>query len=195
MKTCPHCGLSLRKKFHPVTCVCGEEFDPKNSQQKYCTAKCARRDERKRRPRIKKPNRRYATDHAFRERTKLKAREYARRVRNNPIVRIKSGLRRRIRKLLKRRNINSTLSKSGLVGCSAAELMRHMESMFTPEMDWKNYGVLWVVDHIMPLSKFNLLDDKQLKRATHFSNLQPLTVELNHAKSDKVTDPQFRLAI
>jgi len=44
-------------------------------------------------------------------------------------------------------------------------------------MGWDNYGFgenKWNVDHIIPLSKINLSDRKQLLKAVNYKNLQPL---------------------
>ena len=45
------------------------------------------------------------------------------------------------------------------------------------------YG--WHIDHIKPVSKFNLLDLKQQKRCFNYKNLQPLWAKENFLKSDK----------
>jgi hypothetical protein len=53
-------------------------------------------------------------------------------------------------------------------------------------MSWENYGLKgWHIDHIKPLEKFNLLDLEQLKRACHYTNLQPLWAEDNLSKGSK----------
>jgi hypothetical protein len=50
-------------------------------------------------------------------------------------------------------------------------------------MSWDNYGE-WQIDHIKPLSKFDLTDRQQLHEACNFNNLQPLWAEDNLAKSN-----------
>ena len=43
------------------------------------------------------------------------------------------------------------------LGCSVADLKKHLESKFDPGMTWDNYGRDgWHIDHIIPLAKFNL---------------------------------------
>lgn len=51
-------------------------------------------------------------------------------------------------------------------------------------MTWENFGE-WHIDHIVPLSKFNLTDYEQLKIACHFSNLQPLWAKDNLSKGNR----------
>lgn len=71
-----------------------------------------------------------------------------------------------------------------LVGIDRAGLRKHLESLFLPGMSWQNYGVSgWCIDHKMPCSRFNLLDEAQVKACFHFSNLQPLWYSENRRKS------------
>ena len=58
----------------------------------------------------------------------------------------------------------------------------HLESKFLPGWSWGNYGEVWEIDHIKPLSKFDLRDPEQQKSAFHFSNTQPLPVADNRIK-------------
>lgn len=61
------------------------------------------------------------------------------------------------------------------LGCSVSELKLHLENLFQPGMCWENWSRNgWHIDHIIPLSKFDLSDREQLLKACHFTNLQPL---------------------
>ena len=53
-------------------------------------------------------------------------------------------------------------------------------------MNWKNYGFRgWHIDHIKPLSSFDLSDRNQLLEACHYTNLQPLWWYENLSKGVK----------
>ena len=57
-------------------------------------------------------------------------------------------------------------------------------------MTWENYGE-WEIDHKMPLFKFDLSSEKDLKKVCHYTNLQPLPYLDNLIKGSKfksVTD-------
>lgn len=79
-----------------------------------------------------------------------------------------------------------------LLGCSAKELRRHLESQFKPWMNWGNYG-RWHIDHIQPCASFDLTDPKQQEICFHYTNLQPLEAKKNIRKRAKITDPQISL--
>jgi len=71
-----------------------------------------------------------------------------------------------------------------LLGCTIDELKRHLESKFSTDMSWDNYGQ-WHVDHIVPCSAFDLSDPVEQKQCFHYTNLQPLWAEDNMKKHDK----------
>lgn len=92
---------------------------------------------------------------------------------------IAHSLRTRLRRAVK------TGSAVKNLGCSVSEFLAHLESMFVVGMTWNNYGK-WHIDHIKPLSKFNLADPAQLAEACHYSNLQPLWGADNIRKLNKL---------
>lgn len=105
----------------------------------------------------------------------------------DPIFKLKDSLRQRLNKALKK-NYKTGSAVSDL-GCSVVFLKNHLESKFQPGMTWINHGLgygKWNIDHILPLSSFDLSDEKQLKKACNYKNLQPLWFEDNLSKGDKV---------
>jgi len=72
------------------------------------------------------------------------------------------------------------------IGCSIEELKSYLESKFLPGMTWDNHTQNgWHIDHIKPLSMFDLTDRVQFLQACHYTNLQPLWAHDNLTKSDK----------
>jgi len=61
------------------------------------------------------------------------------------------------------------------LGCSIDELKKYIESKWLPGMSWDNWTLAgWHIDHITPLSWFDLTNRDQLLIAVHYTNLQPL---------------------
>ena len=85
-------------------------------------------------------------------------------------------------------------------GYTAKELKEHLESLFTEGMSWSNRN-LWEIDHIIPISKFDLSIKEEVIRANALSNLQPLWAHDNRRKSNKIievpsgksTDQEFQI--
>jgi hypothetical protein len=75
------------------------------------------------------------------------------------------------------------------LGCSVNFLKQYLESKFLPDMTWNNWGKgpdNWNIDHIIPLSSFDLTDRDQLLKVVHYTNLQPLWEPDNLQKSSKI---------
>jgi hypothetical protein len=60
------------------------------------------------------------------------------------------------------------------------------EYLAYPDMSWENHGE-WHIDHIRPLSSFDLNNENDLLECSHISNLQPLWAIDNIKKGDKFT--------
>lgn len=71
------------------------------------------------------------------------------------------------------------------LGCTIPELKSYLESKFQEGMGWENYGK-WHIDHINPLSSFDLTDSKQTLKALSYKNLQPLWAKDNLQKGAKI---------
>jgi hypothetical protein len=84
-------------------------------------------------------------------------------------------------------------SKSGSavkdLGCTVPELKLYLESKFQPGMTWDNWAVRgWHIDHIKPLSSFDLTNRKEFLKACHYTNLQPLWWYDNIKKGFKILE-------
>ena len=76
------------------------------------------------------------------------------------------------------------------LGCSISEFKAYIEKLFESEMNWSNWGrgpakTSWHLDHIKPLSLFDLSKLDELKKACHYSNMRPMWAEDNIKKGDK----------
>ena len=99
----------------------------------------------------------------------------------DPNYKMATVLRSRLRKLLKgKAKKENTIN---LLGCTVEEVVLWIESKFKEGMSWDNHGLSgWHLDHIRPLASFDLTDEKQIKIAFHYTNLQPLWWHENLSK-------------
>ena len=70
-----------------------------------------------------------------------------------------------------------------MIGCTKDFFIKYIESLFTPEMNWDNYGKdkYWEIDHIIPCDKFRG-DEYDI---FHYSNLRPFPISDNRKKWKK----------
>jgi hypothetical protein len=128
----------------------------------------------------------------YRKRTNNKQQEYAKKAyqkrKQRYIVdvnfRLASRLRNRLGKAIKSNfKVGSAV---GDLGCTIEQFKVYLESKFETGMTWENWSRTgWHIDHIVPLCKFNLSDLNQLKKACHYTNLQPLWVKDHKVKTAK----------
>jgi len=102
------------------------------------------------------------------------------RYKTDPVHKLKVAIRNSIGKSIRRKRMHS----KEMIGCDYDELKKHIQSQFTEGMTWNNYGE-WHIDHIRPLSSFDLTNEEQQKQAFNYKNLQPLWAEDNRKKSNK----------
>jgi len=103
-----------------------------------------------------------------------------------PQNRLNRNMRRSVTRFLSS-GIKAKRSWKSLVGYNSEELMNHLESKFTSEMSWDNYGSYWHVDHIRPVAsfKFEKPEDLDFQTCWSLSNLQPLSAKENLKKNSK----------
>ena len=98
---------------------------------------------------------------------------------------LKHILRNRLRNALRQDTKKGSAVK--LLGCTIDEFKKYLESKFLEGMSWENYGFRgWHIDHIHPLSLVDLTSLVELKKACHYTNLQPLWWRDNIKKGNKL---------
>ena len=106
---------------------------------------------------------------------------------NDPMFRLLSNVRARLKQFLRLKNLKKHTSSVKLFGCTPEELKAHIEKQFKPGMTWENYGLkTWHIDHIKPLSLAKSMQDVIDQKLMHYTNLQPLWAKENISKSNKL---------
>lgn len=112
------------------------------------------------------------------------AKWFKNRYAKDPIFALRHSMRRTVATALKRAGFVKNQSSIKIVGCTAAELKKHIELQFLPGMSWANRES-WHIDHIVPLSSAKTEDE--LLALCHFTNLRPLWAKENQKKSSQMT--------
>jgi len=102
---------------------------------------------------------------------------------NNPLIKLKSRVRHRIRQFLKTKNITKKNKTFQIVGLTPKELKVYLENKFEYGMTWENYGI-WHIDHIIPLSSVS--EESKIYDLCYYTNLQPMWGNENLSKGKKI---------
>lgn len=159
---------------------CDKEYDKKYQQ------KTNYRSNRDKTPKAKSYRKKYVQENIDWWRKYEREYRSARR-KEDMFFKIKSNLSSRLSDLISKRCINSTTLE--LIGCDRDFFLDYLENQFKDGMNWGNYGLKgWHVDHILPLSSFDLTIESEVKKACHYTNLQPLWWKENMEKGSKILD-------
>ncbi len=103
------------------------------------------------------------------------------------------SLRSRMRYAVKAQSSSSAFRTVQLIDCSPKQLAAHIESQFVDGMSWSNRGQ-WHIDHIIPVSAFDLTTHEGQRAAFHYTNLRPLWASDNRRKGAKPPTRQRRFS-
>ena len=78
-----------------------------------------------------------------------------------------------------------------LIGYKIENLKNGVEKQFTSKMSWSNYGIAnsnnytWNLDHIIPISYYNFINEEEIKKCWNPRNIRPLSaIENSKRKND-----------
>lgn len=94
-------------------------------------------------------------------------------------------MRRNIKRVIDHIKGNREMRTENYIGCSFNDAMIRLQSQFKKGMTWDNHGTKWTIDHIVPLSAFDLTNPNDRRMANHISNLRPMLRLDNIRKGSK----------
>ena len=94
-------------------------------------------------------------------------------------------MRRNIKRVIDHIKGNREMRTEDYIGCSFNDAMIRLESQFKNGMKWDNHGTKWTIDHVVPLSAFDLTNPNDRRMANHISNLRPMLRLDNIRKGSK----------
>lgn len=88
---------------------------------------------------------------------------------------IANNLRRKLSNIIRSAKAKKAADTFLILGCDINFFIKHIENQFLQGMSWSNHGKFgWHLDHIRPISSFDIIDHEQQKKCFHYTNLQPL---------------------
>jgi len=129
----------------------------------------------------------YANDEAYRNRVNRETIKYrkAKNWADNPLGELKRKIRSNILRCLTNKN-KRTME---YVGCSREEYMKWLISN-NNNYTLENHGKEWHIDHVIPLSKFDINNEEQQLIAFNWRNTMPLSCQENLKKNNKIIKSQ-----
>ena len=107
--------------------------------------------------------------------------------RDDPLSTIIRRTRTRIIACLRKKNKHTI----DYLGCNCTFYMDWILKVNT-KYTFENYGTEWHIDHVIPLSKFDLNDEEQQLVAFNWRNTMPLSVKENLSKNNKILQSQIQ---
>lgn len=102
-------------------------------------------------------------------------------------VKIGLNLRKRTRYFL-----HSGKNWSDLLGCTIKHFKEWLQFNFDKEQDnimnMSNYGTVWEIDHVYPISKYDMKNEEDIKKAFSWKNILPVTCSYNKSKNNKISE-------
>ena len=107
------------------------------------------------------------------------------KINTNIQYKLAERIRGRLRIILNNTKVKKPKTEK-LIDCTLNNFIKHLEKSFYDQITFDNYGKVWHLDHIIPCDWFDLSNINQMKACTHYTNLQPLLVNHNTVKSNKL---------
>lgn len=108
--------------------------------------------------------------------------------RDEPVEKFKRYIRTRIYNCLRYKN--KTKHSIEYLGCSSDDYFKWIFN-YNSEYNLDNHGKLWHIDHVIPLSKFDLDNVNEQMLAFNWRNTMPLSSSENLSKNNKILPEQI----
>jgi hypothetical protein len=109
--------------------------------------------------------------------------------RDEPVEKFKRYIRTRIYNCLRYKN--KTKSTVDYLGCSSEEYFKWIFN-YNNNCNLENHGKEWHIDHVIPISKFDLNNEDEQLLAFNWRNTMPLTAHENLSKNNKILPEQIK---
>lgn len=189
-RTCKRCNQMLPSiNFRPRNKVTCRECERENSRQwkaanKAHTLQYTREWKATNKEYVSEYNSKYSIENRN-EIQKRSTAYHIMRYHNDVNFRLARQIRDKCNRVMK--SVRPSKDALDILGCSQKFFKAWLQYNFTSEMNFENYGKVWHIDHLIPISKFNLTDDTEMRKCFHWTNCQPMLARKNQSKNNRVT--------
>jgi hypothetical protein len=88
-------------------------------------------------------------------------------------------------------NLNKNSSTMKYFSCDIELFTKWLEYCFTDEMNMNNHGSYWHLDHVIPISLFDLTKPEEVYLCFHYLNYMPLKAKDNIIKQNNIIYSQL----
>ncbi len=106
----------------------------------------------------------------------------------DPLFRLCLSLRARLHGIIKKK----TFAFSKLISSNSDNIRDWFEYQFDDELNWTNYGSVWQIDHLIPVTHFDCSNEKEAQLCFHWTNLRPLRSKENNVKNNNITQQEIK---
>ncbi len=110
---------------------------------------------------------------------------------NSPEYRVLKKSRDVIRRILNSDSKNNDFVS--LIDCKPEFFRNWIQYNFDSFMNFDNYATYWNLDHVIPCSSFNLLDEEKKLKCFSWENTRPVICSRNNSKRNKVIQQEIVL--
>ena len=86
----------------------------------------------------------------------------------------------------KSQNVRNTNKTFDLLGCSHSFFKNWIIHQLYGNMTVKTYGSVWQIDHCLPITSLNLLDENDMKKCFNWINLRQMYFKENNSMNNKI---------
>lgn len=106
--------------------------------------------------------------------------------RDEPVSKLVRGIRSRILGAIRIKTKHTV----EYLGCKCNDYIKWLAS-YDERYTFENRGTEWHIDHVIPLSKFNIFDEQEQLIAFNWRNTMPLSAKENLQKNNKIIHSQI----
>jgi len=105
--------------------------------------------------------------------------------------RIRQNIGSRLAAILRQKSVIKKNHMVELLGCDVNFFRRYIEKQLQMGMTWDNYGLMWWLDHRIPVNWFDLSTEEGQREAFNFTNCKPMFKTDNVRKCDHYAEPSL----